>query len=98
MTGIYQRETLFDSTFTQSFLHLRRDIDESAAGGEVEPEFFAKRFHGWHCIPKVERATRTGFEEKASFYLLVYMEYLLYINLSFCWFRSRASLTDMPMK
>jgi hypothetical protein len=82
----------------QGFLHLRRDIDESAAGGEVEPEFFAKRFHVGHCILKVEGAARTRFEEKASFYLLVYMGYLLYISLSFCWFRSGALLTDMPMK
>jgi len=47
---------------------------------------------------KVEGATRTGLQEKASFYLLVYMGYLLYISLSFFGFRSGASLADMPMK
>jgi hypothetical protein len=83
MTGIDQRESLFNSALAQSFLHLRCDVYESAAGGEVKPEFFAKRFHAGHCILKVERATRTGLEEKASFYLLVYMEHLLYISLSF---------------
>jgi hypothetical protein len=98
MTCIDQRESLFDSALMQSFFHLRCDVDESAAGGEVKPEFFTKRFHARHCILKVGRVTRTGLEEKASFYLLVYMGYLLYISYSFFWFRFRSLLTDMPMK
>ena len=44
--GVDQTKPFLNSTFMQRFLHLAGDVDKSAAGWDVEPEFFAIGFHG----------------------------------------------------
>lgn len=46
--GIDEAESLADAAFTQTLFHLRCDVCKTAAGREVEPEFFAVGFHGWN--------------------------------------------------
>ena len=40
-----RHEALADAALAQRGFHLRRDVDEAAAAGDVEPEFFAVAFH-----------------------------------------------------
>ncbi len=43
--GIDENHALFDSAFAHGNFDVGRDVDESAPGGDVEPEFFAVGFH-----------------------------------------------------
>ena len=45
MHRVYQHQALFDSACPQTFLDLRRYVDESTAGGHLKPQFFAIAFH-----------------------------------------------------
>lgn len=43
--GIDKAQPLADTAFRKAIPDLRSDIQEPAAGGNLEPEFFAVRFH-----------------------------------------------------
>ncbi len=45
---IYQDKTLGDAAFLETPLHLRRNVDKSFPGGNVEPQFFSVGFHDFH--------------------------------------------------
>ncbi len=43
--GVYQSESFPDSALTNALLYLGSNVDESAAGRRVKPEFFSIAFH-----------------------------------------------------
>jgi len=43
--GIYESESFLDAALAKALSYLRSDIDETAAGRNVEPEFFSVAFH-----------------------------------------------------
>jgi len=53
--GIHQAEALANAAFCEAFPDLRGDVQESPAGRDLEPEFFAEGFHGCHPIRKSAR-------------------------------------------
>ena len=44
--GVDEHKALFKPAIVVASLHLTGDVDEFAAGGDFEPEFFAVAFHG----------------------------------------------------
>jgi hypothetical protein len=43
--GINESQSFFHPPLLQALLYLRRNIEESPAGGNIEPQFFAVAFH-----------------------------------------------------
>jgi hypothetical protein len=39
--GVDQGEPFLNAALMQAFFHLRRDVDERSAAGDIEPEFLA---------------------------------------------------------
>lgn len=54
MLGIYQHETIFNPALVDALLHVSGDVDESAPGGDFEPEFFPVTFHYFSSRLKYE--------------------------------------------
>jgi len=53
--GIDQTKAFLDPAGAETFFNLWRDVDQAAARGDFEPEFFAKGFHDQGAWPKRTR-------------------------------------------
>ena len=53
--GVDQTQSFFDAAGAEAFFNLWRDVDQAAARGDFEPEFFAKGFHDQGAWPKRTR-------------------------------------------
>ena len=60
MHRVAEDKAVLDPALAQTRLHVGGDVDESAAGRDVEPEFFAVAFHGGHDSVYARKATDMG--------------------------------------
>jgi hypothetical protein len=69
--GVDQAKTFLDAAGTEALFDLRGDIEEPAARGDLEQEFFAERFHGKRIEQKVTKATKEKLPELNRFVTFV---------------------------
>jgi hypothetical protein len=54
--GVYESDSFLYAARKKALLYLTGNIDESAAGGNVEPEFFSVAFHMTDYLHAPEKA------------------------------------------
>jgi hypothetical protein len=69
--GVDQAKTFLDPAGTEALFDLRGDVEEPAARGDFEPEFFAVGFHGKRIDQKVTKATKEKLPELSRFVTFV---------------------------
>jgi hypothetical protein len=69
--GVDQTQSFFDAAGAEATVNLRRDIEQPAARGDLEPEFFAEGFQGKRIEQKVTKATKEKLLELNRFVTFV---------------------------
>ena len=69
--GIDQTQSFFDAAGAEATVNLRRDVEQPAARGDLEPEFFAEGFQGKRIEQKVTKATKEKLPELNRFVIFV---------------------------
>src|SRR5262249_1189526 len=64
MHGVHQTNALSHSTLPNEFLNFRRDVDEPAAMGDLEPDMFCDRFQSSAVTIKVNDKMSTFAREQ----------------------------------